>query len=87
MGRCVISVCAQGCFTNAISTRLAGNSWRGCTQAMAALVIPVPAFKKQVLMAESFEEYLNSAIDLEARLKEVRRKMSRLYEDMDGELK
>ncbi len=56
-------------------------------RALAALVIPVPAFEKQVLMAESFEEYLNSAIDLEARLKEVRRKMSRLYEDMDGELK
>lgn len=55
-------------------------------RALAALVIPVPSFKKQFLMAESFENYLHSAIELEAQLKQVRHKMSRLFEDMDGEL-
>lgn len=43
--------------------------------------------EKQVLMAESFKEYLNSANQLEAQLKQVRHKMSRLFEDLDGELK
>ncbi len=45
MGRCVISVCAQGCFTNAISTRLQGLDFT------SAAVFELNGLKREELIA------------------------------------